>query len=126
MGGTVNFVHMMEILSTQAAYIIAEAQARLGDSTKNRPVVEPTYAAEEAWTMRILETAYAFAGVGGCTPSYLTAEGSKTKAKSQQEATRAARSSNWGRGILDYISILEQWKQDGQLEGLEIRSASTE
>lgn len=119
-GATVNYAHMVDVTAVHAAHIIASAAAQTIPG-KTRPVIEPTVEGEDAWTQKILETAFAYAGFGGCTPSYTTAEGHATRKMSPEEGLKAARGLNWGTGILDFIKTIEAWRADGELEGLDVQ-----
>lgn len=124
-GATVNYAHMADIMGTHAAHILATAVSRVNSSEireQKRPVIEPTAAAEEAWTQKILANAYAVAAIGGCTPSYTTAEGQAGKNTAPQKAMREARGLNWGTGVLDFIATIEAWRANGNLEGLEVQA----
>nr|MBP6581317.1 DUF1003 domain-containing protein [Sphingorhabdus sp.] len=78
--------------------------------------IEPTAEAQEAWFHTLL------ANLGtqpqffaACTPAYQNGEGS-------MEMTPAAiRSIPFFGPTLDFVKILEDWRADGDLEGLEVR-----
>lgn len=120
---TANYAHMVDVTAVHAARIVASVTAKTTPG-ETRPVVEPTVEGEDAWTRRILETSFAYAGFGGCTPSYTTAEGQATRKLSPEDSLKAARGLNWGTGILDFINTIETWGADGKLEGLDVQIVS--
>jgi len=71
--------------------------------------------------MQILYRAAAFAGLVGCTPGYLTSEGEMDKPKSQEEQMKAGKGAIWGEGIESFLTVIEGWRADGALKGLEIQ-----
>lgn len=84
--------------------------------------VEPTAAAEEAWTLQVLQRAAFFAGLANCTPSYFNNEGERDRIENQQmeKQMKAARGAIWGTGVQEYSDIIAAWRENGKLEGLEI------
>ncbi|KEF52018.1 uncharacterized protein A1O9_12008 [Exophiala aquamarina CBS 119918] len=94
-GSTVNYAHMVDVTTFHGVKIVASAVAQASPG-RTRPVIEPTAEGEDAWTEKILETAFAYAGLDGCTPSYTTAEGHATRKMSPEECLKAARGLNWG------------------------------
>ncbi|KAK5062925.1 hypothetical protein LTR84_005001 [Exophiala bonariae] len=119
-GATVNYAHMVDVAAVHAAQIVASVTAKTHPG-KTRPVIEPTAEGEDNWTRRIVEMAFAYAGFGGCTPSYTTAEGQATREMSPEESFKAAMGLNWGSGFLDYIKTIENWRANGKLEGLDVQ-----
>jgi cation diffusion facilitator CzcD-associated flavoprotein CzcO len=77
--------------------------------------------AEEAWTQKVVDSFVDPSAImSACTPSRLNNEG-------HPEAMNP-RSGNYGRGMGDwfaYRELLEQWLEEGRLEGLEIDVPST-
>jgi hypothetical protein len=37
-----------------------------------------------------------------------------------EEQIKAAKGALWGEGVLDYLNVLESWRAQGNLKGLEI------
>ncbi|BCR98319.1 flavin-containing monooxygenase [Aspergillus luchuensis] len=120
-GTTVNVVHIMDLLGSHVAKIIAAAQKKVGPTDKL--VIEPTFEAEEAWALTVASNAYAYAAIPGCTPSYATLEGARMQAKTPEDQFKMARSLSWGRGILDFTEVLETWHQKNGLSDLHISSS---
>ena len=104
---TPNFIHITADQAAHFAYVISEAKRR-GIRT-----LHPTQAAEDAWVATILE-------LGGlrrdfnkeCTPGYYNNEG--------KPSPRSARNASYGAGALAFMAILEKWRTDGELEGLDV------
>lgn len=108
-------------LSTHIAYMISESVKRAGSEQK--AVVEPSAESEEAWSMQIMMRAANFAAMGGCTPSYLNAEGASDRIP-PEERMKAAKGAIWGEGIESYMGVIKEWRQKGELEGLEVAAAA--
>lgn len=123
-GVTVNYAHMVDVTASHAAQIMGTATARTTPG-KTRPVIEPTAEGEDAWAQQIVDTAFAYAGFGGCTPSYTTAEGHATREMQPGEALKAARGLNWGLGMLDFVKTIEAWRANGKLDGLDVLLVET-
>ena len=89
------------------AHIIKEALARGITS------VEPTQEAQDAWVTEIRGTAFDISQfTRECTPSYFNGEGSKKQ--------RWYAGETYGPGWLAFEKILQEWRDDGRLPGLEI------
>ena len=80
-------------------------------------MIEPTNEAEEMWSGEILKRSMAFAGMAGCTPSYLNGEGI-VDSLPMEVKMKAARMGIWGEGIESLMEVLEAWEKEGKLEGL--------
>ncbi|KAI2614253.1 FAD/NAD(P)-binding domain-containing protein [Hypoxylon fragiforme] len=112
-------------LSTQAqhiAYIISTAHKQaVANSHHSQAIVEVQVPAQEAWATRIAEGAGHFAAGSVCTPSYLNNEGRKADADaSPAEVVKGMRMAPYSGGILKYERLLEEWREEGGLEGLEV------
>ena len=106
-GFTVSYPHMLNEQSKHAAYIIAECQKR------GVTVVEASADAEEAWVQTIIDSAISrqeFAEE--CTPGYYNNEG--------KPSALAARNGAYGKGPIAFVKLIEAWRADGGLEGLEL------
>lgn len=106
-----------DILAKQAAYILREAQK----CTEKVFAVAPTKDAAEDWAQQIVSRALGLAAMIGCTPGYYNVEGEMDRIPPEQQMIMA-RSGLWGRGIEDYVPVLEQWRADGGMKGIEISS----
>jgi len=106
-GFTVSYPHMLNEQSKHAAFIIAECQKR------GITVVEASANAEEAWVQTIIDSAISrqeFAEE--CTPGYYNNEG--------KPSALAARNGAYGKGPIAFVKLIEAWRADGALEGLEL------
>jgi cyclohexanone monooxygenase len=106
-GFTANFPHMLNEQSRHIAYVVRQGQARQARA------IEPSPQAEEAWVKTIVDSAILrqkFQEM--CTPGYYNNEG--------KPSTLAARNGPYGLGPIAFVKILEDWRADGALSGLEI------
>ena len=116
-GATAHYTFPADQLAQHVAYMISTAEKQAGPGKK--VLIEPTAEAEEAWTMEIMKRAVALAGLAGCTPSYINAEGD-TDRMSQEKQARMARGATWGEGYLSFLEVIEDWRRDGRMEGLQV------
>ncbi len=109
-GFTVNFPHVMNDQAKHIAYIVEHC---LSTPVK---AVEPSEAAEAEWVQTIVHSAISrqkFAEE--CTPGYYNNEG--------QPSPLAARNGPYGKGAIAFAKLLQDWRMEGGLQGLERRSA---
>jgi cation diffusion facilitator CzcD-associated flavoprotein CzcO len=123
-----NHSHVLDTLAEVSAHMIGEAHARVGDKSKtqHRVTVEIDAAAEEAWTMRILQGAARFATMAVCTPSYINgqmAPGSMGQGQSQEQLMKSAKRSPWAAGMPAFLDVFDKWRDDGKLDGVTVNSA---
>jgi hypothetical protein len=99
-----NVLYNADVFAKHVAYVLQGAQQKGGDS----PLIEPTKAAEAAWGDQVAANSLGLAGMGGCTPSYLNAEGALNKLADAPPEIQAAvaRGQIWGRGVNHYVSAL--------------------
>lgn len=109
-GIAINFAHLLTELAAHAGWL-------LGHCIKEGITeIEPTAEAQEAW----LQTLFANLGTqpqffAACTPAYQNGEGS-------MEVTPATMKSIPFFGpTLDFLKILEDWRAEGALAGLEVK-----
>jgi cyclohexanone monooxygenase len=106
-GFTVNFPHMLEVQSRQAAYIIGHALEN------DICTVEATEEAEQAWVETILGLAQNnLQFLESCTPGYYNNEG--------RPAERGMRNAPYGAGPIAFAKLLDDWRADGGMPGLEL------
>jgi cyclohexanone monooxygenase len=107
-GFTASYPHMLNEQAKHLAYII-----RKGIDDKLQ-AVEVTEAGEAEWINRCIQKAQ-MAGefLENCTPGYYNNEG-KTGERSAQDGF-------YGGGSVEFIQILEAWREDGSMPGLELR-----
>ncbi|KAL6703136.1 hypothetical protein ACN47E_010198 [Coniothyrium glycines] len=121
-GATVNQSHVLVVLSEHIASIIATSSARA--NAGDGPVaIEASSEAEDAWGLKIAQGAAYFTAYTVCTPSYLTGEGDALKMPDPDDHVammKKAKASPWYGGLVDYAHIIEEWRSDGKLGGVEI------
>jgi len=107
-GFTVNYPHMLNEVSKHLAYIVQQANER------DARVVEATPEAEAAWGQTIIGLArFRLDFLKECTPGYYNNEG-----KPDQIATQ---NSPYGLGSVPFFNVLADWRQAGDLAGLELK-----
>lgn len=110
---TPNFMHVTAEQAKHFAYVIAECNKR-GIRT-----VEPTAEAEADWCKTIVEgTAIRADFFKECTPGYYNNEG--------KPSLVAARNATYGHGSPAFLKILTEWREKGDLAGLDARYFSKE
>ena len=106
-GFTVNFPHMLNEQAKHLSYVIGEAMAR-GART-----VEVAEQAEEAWVQTIIELSrFNRDFLESCTPGYYNNEGQPNEA--------ARQNGPYGAGPNAFIRVIEDWRAEGNLAGLEL------
>jgi cyclohexanone monooxygenase len=108
-GFTVNYPHLLDEQGRHVAYVVAQALQR------GLRTVEVSAAAEAEW----VETVLRLSGRGrdfleSCTPGYYNNEGRLSE--------RAAQNGFFGGGPVEFFRILREWRERGDLAGLELRS----
>ncbi len=111
-GIAINFAHLLSELAVHAAWISGHC---LNEAITE---IEPTAEAQEAWFYTLLGTIGTqpqfFAE---CTPAYQNAEG-------KMDASPAAiRSIPYFGPTLDFLKILEDWRNEGALSGMDVKKA---
>jgi len=106
-GFSVNFPHMLNEQAKHIAYI-------LGHVLENDiGTIETTKQAEDAWVQTILDLAQNnLAYLESCTPGYYNNEG--------RPAERSGQDGFYGGGSIAFIKVLEAWRAEGGLAGLEL------
>ena len=109
-GFTANYPHMLNEQSKHLAYIIQECLAR------QVRVVEAGQDAEDAWVQTIISSAIMRQKFQEeCTPGYYNNEG--------KPSALAARNGFYGHGPIAFAKLLEEWRGEGTLKGLELNRA---
>ena len=122
-GGSPNYVYLLDQVAQHIAFVMDHSLRGAG-GLQEKISIEPSIEAEEAWSRKIMSQARAFAGVQGCTPSYFNREGAKVE--DPNAIKNSARSPPWGGGIGQFIKIVEEWREKGDLAGLEIAKAGSD
>jgi len=106
-GFSVNFPHMLDEQSKHIAYIVKHCR------DNDISVVEASKQAEDAWVDTIKNLAVLRENfLQECTPGYYNNEGKPSE--------RARQNSSYGAGPVAFVKVLEDWRANGQLEGLEL------
>ena len=106
-GLSFNFVHAMNEQARHIAYIVGRG---IGEGLG---VIEVTEQAEQAWVSDIEAAAPARADfLRECTPGYYNNEG--------QIGRLNARNSPYGGQMMHYVELLETWRAQGDMPGLEV------
>lgn len=115
-----NHMFVLDTLTKHVAYIIAAAQKQAGGK---KVLVEPSKEAEEEWSMRVLSLAMGSAAMIGCTPGYLNVEGlaDKVMEMGREAQMKAGRGGIWGAGIGDFVRVVEEWRGEGRMRGIEVK-----
>lgn len=109
-GFTVNYPHMLNEQAKHIAYVIGACAER------GVTVVEASQEAEDDWVETIVSSALQRAKFAEeCTPGYYNNEG--------QPSALAARNGSYGKGPIAFVKILEAWRENGTMEGLELTSS---
>jgi hypothetical protein len=105
----VNFPYLLDVQARHTAWVIAWALTH--DATE----LEASIDAEAAWVQTVVDRSGASAGrAKACTPGYYNREG-------QANATTRQGSFFFG-SPTEYADILEAWRAQGSLDGLEVRT----
>jgi len=118
-GASANQVYSLDQFAIHLAYLLSKA-TQDHEARKGKTAIEPTADAEEAWSMEVVSRAGVFAAFSGCTPSYLNLEGETDKPATPEEQMTAARGALWGEGPNNFVKILQAWRSEGKLRGLEV------
>jgi cyclohexanone monooxygenase len=106
-GFTANFPHMLNAQSQHMAYVIKHAADR------QVRTLETTEDAEKEWIDTIIKVAMMRQQfLEECTPGYYNNEGKPSVA--------AVRNGPYGAGSIAFIKLLEDWRAEGSLKGLEL------
>ena len=106
-GFTANFPHMINEQSKHIAYVLKHAL-----DTQVR-TLEPTEEAEAAWVQKIIDLSLMReAFLRECTPGYYNTEGAPERIAKQN--------GSYGAGPVAFVKVLEGWRAEGGLEGLEL------
>ena len=106
-GFTANFPHMLNEQSKHVAYVISTATER------QAKIVETSQEAEDAWVDTIVDSALQRQRFQEeCTPGYYNNEG--------KPSPLAARNGSYGAGSIAFIQMLKEWREAGELKGLEL------
>ncbi|WP_374468921.1 flavin-containing monooxygenase [Phenylobacterium sp.] len=109
-GFSANFPHMINEQVKHAAYIVKAATERQART------VEPSQEAEDAWVDTIVKLAVLREQfLKECTPGYYNNEG--------MPEAMTAKNSSYGAGPVAFTKVLEAWRAEGGLTGLELSAS---
>ena len=108
-GFTANFPHMINEQSKHIAYVLnhcAQHQVRLVERSLRKR-------AENAWVQTIIDLSLMRQKfLEECTPGYYNNEGNVQ--------AMSARNGSYGAGPVAFVKVLEDWRAEGGLQGLEL------
>ena len=106
-GFSANFPHMINEQSKHIAYLMTETTARQART------IEPSVEAEAAWVDTIVRLSMMREGfLKECTPGYYNNEG--------RPEVIAKQNGSYGAGPVAFVKVLEDWRAEGSLQGLEL------
>jgi cyclohexanone monooxygenase len=112
-GQSANFQHMLDEQSRHIAHIMGEVKAR------GLRTLETTPQAEADWVDTIVKYAQGRRSyLAECTPGYYNNEG--------QPDARSERNSQFWRGPMVFIRLLDEWRKAGTLPGLDVTTLASE
>lgn len=117
-GVTINVVHTLDTIATHVASVISAASSK-GDGKK--VILQPTQQGEEEWSMRIARDARYITLMADCTPGINNKEGAvRVFEGTEEQKLHMARGANMVGGLLSYAKAIEEWREKGDMVGLEI------
>jgi cation diffusion facilitator CzcD-associated flavoprotein CzcO len=119
-GASANHMHLLDALSEHIASVIAQGLKR---TPSGSVVIEASYDAETAWGMQVAQNAAYFSPLVICTPGYNNAEGEAfdmPPVNDHLAMMKRAKAAIWQAGIVDFVRLVENWRGNGNLEGLEV------
>jgi cyclohexanone monooxygenase len=110
-GVSVNYVHIADEQTKHMAYIIGECLKR------GVTAVQPTQEAENEWVEEVLSCGVERRQfLEACTPSVFNQEGKRERSLALNDL--------YARGPMVYIKLLEDWRLEGKMRGLELKSGA--
>ena len=107
-GFSANFPHMINEQSKHIAYLMTETAERQART------IEPSAEAEAAWVDTIVRLSVMREGfLKECTPGYYNNEG--------RPEMIAKQNGSYGAGPVAFVKVLEDWRAEGSLQGLELQ-----
>ena len=111
-GFTVSYPHLLDEQAKHIAYIVNAA------SDKNCVEVEVTQESEASWIQQCIDKARdAGDFLENCTPGYYNNEG--------RSGNRNAQDGFYGGGSIEFFHILQQWRDEGGLDGLRLKQSES-
>lgn len=119
-GTSPNNTGALDALARHTAYIITESLRRAGDA--HRIAIEPSEEAEETWSAEVLKYDMFASPIAVCTPGLFNCEGEALKPVSEEEELKRRRGSPYMRGLPAFRKVLDDWKANGKMAGLVVRT----
>ncbi|KAI6277431.1 hypothetical protein MCOR27_005995 [Pyricularia oryzae] len=113
-GASVSNTYLIDIIGRHTAHVVAAATRRAGKLAAGRVKIQPTDEAEATWTMTLVSRAAYSTPLASCTPGYITDKGEIDFSPKMMGAMI------YMPGVNAYAKILEKWREDGGLEGLQV------
>ncbi|KAL4733404.1 hypothetical protein BDV11DRAFT_213937 [Aspergillus similis] len=119
---TGNNVFMLGFIAQHIAYMIGEAERRVGRgrAREQRAIIEVTLDGEKAHTAEILRRAPFYSVLAGCTPGYFNGHGDSFNVTDPGERARRARGVTWSEGTISFLQYISTWRDEGNLKGLDV------
>ncbi len=103
-----NFTYMLDGQASHITHVIKEVQAR------GAHCLEATAESEADWVETVHKPSFMSDYLSQCTPGYYNAEGKSGKGV-------GFFSEVYGEGAVQFYALLEAWRKDGNMSGLELR-----
>jgi len=106
-GSGANITHVLDVQSSHIAYIVDEARKRGAER------VDVTKEAEDAWVQQVIAASTMnLKFLESCTPGYYNNEG-------YPNGELIRRNGSYAPGIMAFSKILDEWRAEGSLKGVE-------
>jgi cation diffusion facilitator CzcD-associated flavoprotein CzcO len=112
-----NYRFNLDEYAKHVAYILSESKRRANGKSF---AVAPTAEAAESWGTQVMMHAAPMAVALGCTPAYWNLEGEIDRVPPEYQMIMA-RSGVWGSGIEHWLNVIEGWRAEGAMEGINVR-----
>jgi hypothetical protein len=106
-------------LAKHAAHILTTAKNRVKPG--DRVAIASTPAAVDDWAMQIVSRSVLLAAMMDCTPGYFNLEGKIDKIQ-PEDFLKMARGGIWGTGLESFLELVEAWRAEGALKGIELQT----
>jgi len=118
-GFTASFPHILNEQAKHLAYVIKKG------ITDDLETVEVSVEAESAWIQRCIDKAGDNADFfANCTPGYYNNEGNTAPGAQKGFLSGQNGFYGGGTGSVEFIGLLDAWRADGSMPGMELRSRS--
>jgi cyclohexanone monooxygenase len=112
-GVSINYVHVADEQTRFIAHVVSQCVR------EDIASVEPSQAAEQEWVDKIVAlSGPRRAFLEACTPSYFNYEGQRKQTLELNEP--------YGGGVIEYLDILENWRREANMPGLDLHRVRKE